>query len=309
MTIEVLKTHVFRQKFTSQRYIKTSDLNNDTGLEDKYKSILIVSLAYSTAPPKDLSSPMDPHARIAPFARRNHYQEVLKRLQKIVNKICEETEFLKRDFRIFVNSSIAEKELALRAGLGFQGKNSLIITKEAGSQVVLGGLALPFTPEGLTTDSPSSLSCGTCSLCIDACPSAALCNGKLDKTRCLQALSTRPFPAELWELWENRLYGCQICQDVCPHNKLIEENTSERGILGTSMSMRPLLQSGEKIKELFRGTVLSPGWITAENLLRNTIIAAGNHSEGYLLRNEIEKYTNHPDQEIAEAAIWTLKRF
>jgi len=303
-----LKDHVLNLNFTSHSYLRLSEVTQETGLDNQFKSLIMVSLSYPTTQNRDLSTPKDPHVRIAPFARRNHYREIVKRLQKLVSRICKKGDFTKNDFRIFVNSSLPEKELALRSGLGFMGKNSLIITKEAGSQVVLGGIALPFILVEEKPALPVQFNCGTCSRCIDACPTSAINDSKLDKSKCLQALATRSFPEELWPLWENRLYGCQICQDVCPHNKTLHNYTTEKGDLGPSISMKTLLQSGENIKELFKGSTLSPGWITAEHLLRNTLIAAGNHSEGFLLKDLIENYESHHNHEIARAAKWTLNK-
>ena len=277
-----------------------------------FKAVLMAALPYPASGPEDLSHPGDPHLRLAPFARANYYREALARMKEVVRRLRRIGNWSKGDFRIFINSSLPEKALALQAGLGFQGRNGLIITPGAGSLVVLSGLALPFVPEGAFAPLPRypAMDCGSCRRCIDACPTGALRpEGGLVLSRCLQALSTRPFPMRYWDAWETRFYGCQTCQEVCPHNQNPRRGIqTEEGFLGPSLSLKYLLSNGEDLKNRLKGSVLDRRWIRGENLLRNALIAAGNHPHVRAVENEVKPYLKQQNPEIKAAAWRAWKR-
>lgn len=276
-----------------------------------FGAVVMGALPYSAGEPKDLSTPEDPHVRLAPFARANYYQEALVRLKRVVRRIGANTGRGKKDFRIFVNSSLPEKALALEAGLGFQGRNSLLITPAAGSLVILAGIALPGSPGEPTLPVSAALgSCGSCRLCADACPTGAIRpEGGVDVSRCLQALSTRTFPERYWNAWDNRFYGCQICQEVCPHNRKATEGIStDIGVLGPSLSLRNLLLRGDRLKEGLKGSVLDRKWIQTTDLLRNALIAAGNHPHRKAVQDELRLYEDHGAPAVRAAARRAIAR-
>jgi epoxyqueuosine reductase len=279
--------------------------------EEGFQAAVMAALSYPCDEITDLSTQEDPHTLLAPFARANYYAEAVARLKKAAGKLREEGNFKKRDFRIFVNSRLPEKPLALAGGIGFQGKNSLIIVPGRGSLVVLAGMALPYHPSREPRPQKKPGSCGTCRRCVDACPTGAILpEGGLIRDRCLQEMSTGKMPETFWETWGTRLYGCQICQDVCPHNgNPLRETIPAPGRLGPSVSIRKILRSGTNLKQLFRGTVLDRHWITPEHLLRNSLIAAGNHPRGGVIKEEIEPYLGHSEEMISRAARWSLNRF
>jgi len=125
------------------------------------------------------------------------------------------------NYRVLVDANQhVDREAAARAGVGFYGKNTLLITRKFGSWVVLGTL---ITDTELETTAPLNLDCGECRLCIDACPTGALDEpGTLDATRCLSywTQSPEPIPEEMRTALDDRVYGCDICQDVCPWNSV-----------------------------------------------------------------------------------------
>ncbi len=274
------------------------------------QAAVLASLPYPAGGIHDRSTPEDPQALLAPFARANYYQEAVRRLKRIAGVLREEGGFQKKDFRLFVNSRLPEKPLALEGGLGFQGKNSLIITADRGSLIVLAGMALPFLPADASKRRESAGSCGTCRRCVDACPTGAIRpEGGLIRERCLQEMATGEMPETAWETWGTRLYGCQICQDVCPRNqKPPGAAVSAPGFLGPSVSLREILKRGTNLKLLFTGSVLDRTWITPEHLLRNSLIAAGNHPYGKAVRQEISLWCDHPEPMISRAARWSLNR-
>ena len=163
---------------------------------------------------------------IAPFARQNHYKELIIRMKKIIRKAPSPlSDLTKRQYRLFSNSSLPEKDLAVCAGLGFRGKNSLLISPERGSRCLLAGMILPEEiPLNIPESSPvpSLPNCGFCRICLNACPGGALTENGFIRDNCLQSRTTdtRPVPDNLKACWGNRIYGCTICQDVCPWNKM-----------------------------------------------------------------------------------------
>ena len=127
-------------------------------------------------------------------------------------------------YRVLVDANEhVDREAAARAGVGFYGKNTLLITRRHGSWVVLGTLV---TDVDLEATPPLELDCGECRLCIDACPTGALDEpGTLDANRCLSywTQAAAPIPLEYREELGAQVYGCDICQDVCPWNRGVEK--------------------------------------------------------------------------------------
>ena len=128
------------------------------------------------------------------------------------------------EYRVLVDENDhVDREGAVRSGVGFYGKNTMLITRRHGSWVVLGTLV---TEVEIETSDPLALDCGSCTLCIDACPTGALDEpGTLDSTRCLSYWSQAPgeIPEEYRAPLGAQVYGCDICQDVCPWNRGIEK--------------------------------------------------------------------------------------
>ena len=296
-------------------------------------SLVICALSCYTEEADDQSKPGDPHGLIAPFARRNYYRECVVRLQTILREIRKRTGLKKRESRIICNSQLPEKRLAARAGLGFYGRNSLIIAPggdtsrgscsrpslrsrpSLGSLFVIAGLFLPFDWQ---SDSPLSENpspgdfCGSCRACIEACPVGALSEkGELDSEACLQSLSTsrRSFPDVLKEVWGTRLYGCQICQAVCPFNRdLTMTCHPQRGELGPSIALQAFLEPpAEQLRLSLKGSTLGQSWIPVEALERNALVAAGNLQDSAVLPY-VRPYLESPVPFIQDAASWAWKR-
>jgi epoxyqueuosine reductase len=251
--------------------------------------------------------------RISPFAQKDHYGEAVNRLKKVSLYIREEKSLTKKDIRIFCNSQLTEKLYAASSGLGFYGRNSLIITKKTGSRVILAGLVLPFELEG---DSPArgactpGEKCGNCHACITNCPTSAIGEkGIIDRNICLQSLTTdeRILPVEIMEKWGNRLYGCSICQDCCPYNRNISgEYGVIKGYLGETVPFEKILQStDEELKEFLRGSALSMSWISFDLLRRNAIISTVAADRKDLILS-IENYLDH--EKLSYAAKWAIEK-
>jgi len=155
--------------------------------------------------------------RLPRYTWKDHYAELREKLDKLGSA-------LGGAYRVLVDANQhVDREGAARAGVGFYGKNTLLITKRFGSWVVLGTIV---TDVEIESTPALELDCGTCRLCIDACPTGALDEpGTLDANRCLSywTQAPAPIPQEMRAPLENRVYGCDICQDVCPWNRGIEK--------------------------------------------------------------------------------------
>jgi epoxyqueuosine reductase len=214
-------------------------------------------------------------AFIAPFARRNYYREAVKRLRKTALQLRVQYGGKKSDYRILCNSPIPEKPLAVACGLGSLGRNSLVITREAGSLVILAALTLPFRVE---TDEPEMFSpCNRCSPqappCAAACPTGALRGGVPDRGRCIQwyASGNGDIPDEVAQKWGARLYGCTACQDACIQNmRPIEGTQTDEGPLPDYYEIEELLAlTDDELKARFKGTAMGLSWLGPAAIRRN----------------------------------------
>ena len=331
---EELEALIREQGFPKAAFVRSSDLPQSVSRHPQIAALgegtfLMTALSCYREEAEDLSGSGDPHGLIAPFARRNYYAEAVARMKGVVRALYKTCGFSKQALRIFCNSPLPEKALAVLSGLGSYGKNTLILIPGMGSLFVIAGLFVPASVVGFP--GPGSLQsnkhagtvqeadayprfplCGDCRACQNACPVDALDEaGHLDESRCLQALCTKPlhFSEAARRAWAFRLYGCQSCQDVCPHNRdLSAGTTTRRGELGPSLSLRYLLcLSSERFKEHIRGSALARSWIPPRTLLRNTLLAAGNRRDPVLLE-AVTRHCSNPDPLVAEAAEWAARR-
>ena len=157
------------------------------------------------------------HGRLPRYTWYDAYAELRGKLDELGRR-------LGGDYRVLVDENQhVDREAAARSGVGFYGKNTLLITRRFGSWVVLGTLV---TDRELERTPPLALDCGSCTLCIEACPTGALDEpGTLDATKCLSywTQSAHDPPEAYVEALESQVYGCDICQDVCPWNRGIEK--------------------------------------------------------------------------------------
>jgi len=183
------------------------------------RSVICVAMSYHTAPDPAGAAPPG-RALVARYARRKDYHKVIKtRLTRLGRRLA--TIVPGARWRTAVDSApLLEKELAQRAGLGWIGKNTCLINRGLGSELLLGEL---LTTAALPPDKPESDHCGTCTACLTACPTGALPETRrLDARRCLSYLTIEhrgPLPAALLPSLGDHLFGCDICQDVCPWNR------------------------------------------------------------------------------------------
>src|SRR5437588_2422848 len=198
------------------------------------KSIITVAMFYLTEQPDEVQDNV-PRGRISRYAWGDDYHEIIKpKLQQFAAWLREYARNEVRDeveTRLFVDTGrMVDRAVAQRAGLGWYGKNTNILTKGWGSWVFLGEIV---TNLPLQSDDAIKTSCGSCEICLHACPTSALpAPYVLDNTRCISFLTIElrgSIPLELRPLMGNLIFGCDICQEVCPVNKLAEKRLGLRG--------------------------------------------------------------------------------
>jgi epoxyqueuosine reductase len=197
-----------------------------------------------------------------------------------------------------------ERELAAAAGLGWQGKHTLLIDPERGSWLLL---ALVAHSLEITPDAPASDHCGTCTACLDACPTGAFPSPwVLDARRCISYLtiehegSIDPALRKGVGTW---LFGCDICQEVCPWNRKAPALAANPGALAELTLNKVLIWSDEKLAEFTRGTPLERAG--PARLKRNAAIVCGNLKDDSLLPG-LEPCGRHEDPVVREAVYWAF---
>ena len=243
------------------------------------RSVVCVAMNYYTelepVPEADLSS----HGRIARYALGDDYHELIK---SKLHQLADEIRSMCPDAvtRACVDTApVLEKELAARAGVGWFGKNSCIINPRIGSWLLLGEI---ITDLGLPFDEPATDHCGTCTRCIDACPTGAITAPyQLDARRCISYLTIEhrnEIAPDLQPKIGNWLYGCDVCQDVCPHNSKAVPTTHPefrpRFATGTLDANEVLLWDDDTYRTRLRGSAMKR--IKLPVLKRNAVIVATN---------------------------------
>ncbi|MFG6457107.1 tRNA epoxyqueuosine(34) reductase QueG [Roseateles sp. BYS96W] len=251
-------------------------------------------------------------AQISIYARGRDYHKVLRqRLQKLAERLAADVGPL--GFRVFTDSApVLEVELASRSGLGWRGKHTLTLHRDAGSMFFLGeifiDLALPVTE-------PVTSHCGECRACMDVCPTAAIIAPyRVDARRCISYLTIEhdgPIPVELRPRLGNRIYGCDDCQLVCPWNKfakpaVLADFDVRPGMAGTSIAELLGWSEAEFLRRTEGSAIRRIGFARWQ---RNLAVAAGNalrQREDAALRQALTRAQAGADELVSEHIDWAL---
>jgi len=249
-------------------------------------------------------------AQIARYARGRDYHKVLRsRLQSLCDRIAAEVGTF--GHRVFTDSApVMEVELAVRAGIGWRGKHTLLLDR-AGSWFFLGEV---YTDLPLPADAPIEEHCGTCHRCIDACPTGAIdAPYELDARRCISYLTIEhksAIPEELRPLIGNRVYGCDDCQSVCPWNRFAqasgEPDFRARNGLDRATMVELFGWSQPEFEERLAGSPIRR--IGYERWLRNLAVGLGNAPGMPEVIAALRARADHPSALVREHVQWALSR-
>ncbi len=295
-SMDWMETHAFRR-------------SSPQNLWPEAQSVIMLGMNYGpdTNPLAALGDPE--RALVSVYAQGEDYHEVIKpKLKQVARALASASG---AEVKVFVDTApLMEKPLAQKAGLGFQGKHTNLVSREFGSWLFLGAI---LTPLSLPLAPPHAPHCGGCVACLLACPTNALISeGKIDARRCISYLTIEnkgPIPLEFREKIGNRVYGCDDCLAVCPWNKFAK----------TSNALK--LQAKEALKELKAADILGLDdaafralfaktpvkRIGRDRFVRNALIVAGN-SGNQALSPQIVALFDDSSPLVRGAAVWALSR-
>jgi epoxyqueuosine reductase len=263
------------------------------------RTVISAALCYYAPAPE----PAAGEGRMPRYTWSDHYARLRETLEALGRRIGGR-------YRVLVDANQhVDREAAARSGVGFYGKNTMLITRRHGSWVVLGTLV---TVAQLDATPRWDADCGSCRLCIDACPTDALDEpGTLDATRCLSYWTQAPtsIPLEFREPLGDRVYGCDICQDVCPWNRGIEKRRAgaepDTRSEPTVSLVEWLEESGEELARRYDRLYVPRN--DGKWLKRNALVAAGNVG-GADERAAVSPYLQSDDEILREHAEWADAR-
>ncbi|HEX4298110.1 MAG TPA: tRNA epoxyqueuosine(34) reductase QueG [Devosia sp.] len=283
--------------------------SSPAALWDEVRSVVMVGINYG--PDRD---PMETLSRrdrgtISVYARNRDYHELVRgRLKELAGLLARRTGAA---VKVFVDTApVMEKPLAEAAGLGWQGKHTVLVSREFGSWLFLGAI---FTAAELPADAPHPENCGSCSRCLDVCPTQAFpAPFQLDARRCLAYLSVEhqgPIPRQFRVAMGNRIYGCDDCLAVCPWNKFAaasrEAKLQARDELNAPALSELAGLDDSGFRKLFSGSPVKR--IGVARFLRNVLIAIGNSGDEGLAPSA-ERHLSHADPLVRGAAVWATRR-
>jgi epoxyqueuosine reductase len=273
-----------------------------------------IALAMSYAPESDpmaLEGERD-RGRISVYAQGGDYHKIVKKALKALARFI--VEQVPSELKVFVDTApVMEKPLSQAAGIGWQGKHTNLVSREHGSWLFLGVI---LTSLELEPDAPASagIHCGSCTACLDACPTDAIGPAhRIDARKCISYLTIEhdgPIPHEHRAAIGNRIYGCDDCLAVCPWNRFAHSGAANRAFVPRAELAAPRLADllaldDGGFREMFAGSPIKR--IGRNRMIRNCLIAAGNSRDPELAR-AVTPHLADPDPVIAEAARWARER-
>ena len=280
-----------------------------TALWSDVRSVIMLGLNYG--PDQDPLAILQRRGRgaISVYAKGDDYHELIKaRLKDIARWLSENAG---GEVKVFVDTAaVMEKPLAAKAGLGWQGKHTNLVSRQFGSWLFLGAI---FTTLELPADVPEPDSCGSCRACLDVCPTAAFQEPyRLDARRCISYLTIEhkgPIPRSLRPLMGNRIYGCDDCLAVCPWNKFAVQG-SEAKLAARDALRAPALAELARLddaqfRSLFAKTAIKR--TGRDRFMRNVLIAIGNSGDAALV-DEAVRLLDDASPLVRGAAVWALAK-
>lgn len=279
------------------------------GLWPEARTVIMLGANYGPDSDPLLSLGKKDRAAISVYAKNLDYHDVLKKRLKVMGRWMSDRYGCA--LKVFVDTApVMEKPLAARAGLGWQGKHTNLVSRDFGSWLFLGAI---MTPLDLPVDAPQMNHCGACSRCLDICPTGAFPEPyKIDARKCISYLTIEhkgPVEEALRPKLGNRIYGCDDCLSVCPWNKFAstaeEIGFQAREELDDPSLAMLLTLDDPAFRTLFRKNPIKR--IGRDRFIRNCLYAAGNSGDVSLIAS-IEPHLSDPDPVVQDAARWAMGR-
>ena len=278
-------------------------------LWSEVRSVIMLGVNYGPDhPPLEILAQRD-RGGVSVYAQGDDYHEIIKpRLKALARWLIANAG---GDVKVFVDTAaVMEKPLAERAGIGWQGKHTNLVSREFGSWIFLGAI---FTTLDLPVDEPQANHCGQCTACLDICPTRAFTGPySLDARRCISYLTIEhkgPIPHELRESMGNRIYGCDDCLAVCPWNKFARQSAQAKLAARDNLRAPRLAElvrlDDAQFRALFAKTAVKR--TGRERFVRNVLIAIGNSGDRSLAA-DAERLLADASPLLRGAAVWALAR-
>ncbi|MBV8793409.1 MAG: tRNA epoxyqueuosine(34) reductase QueG [Hyphomicrobiales bacterium] len=276
------------------------------------RSVVMLGLNYGPSADPRMALARRDIGVISVYARHRDYHDVIKgKLKELASFIARAARPEEADVKVFVDTApLMEKPLAQRAGLGWQGKHTNLVSREFGSWLFLGAIV---TNLELPPDAPEPDHCGQCRACLDACPTGAFPEPyQLDARRCISYLTIEhegPIPREFRSAIGNRIYGCDDCLAVCPWNKFASVGREAKLQARADLEAPPLAELARlddaSFRSLFAGGPIKRGG--RARFVRNVLIAIGNSKDCGLAKVAEERLGDESPL-VRGAAVWALAR-
>ena len=274
------------------------------------KSVIMLAEPYTPDDDPLAALERNDRATISVYARNRDYHDLAKkRLKRVGRWLIDQAPGA--EIKVFVDTApVMEKPLAQAAGLGWQGKHTNLLSRDLGNWFFLGAI---FTTVDLPPDTPEDEHCGSCTACLDICPTAAFpAPYQLDARRCISYLTIEhkgPVDRDLRALMGNRIYGCDDCLAICPWNKFAQTATELRYAARPEL-VSPRLEDlaaldDTAFRALFSGSPIKR--IGRDRFVRNVLYAIGNSGDAQLI-HAAQRLVDDPDEAVADAARWAVER-
>lgn len=278
------------------------------GLWPEVRSVIVLGENYGPGQEAMASLGAEGRGHVSVYARGRDYHDTLKKRLKALARWLVETHG--GELKVFTDTApVMEKPLAARAGLGWRGRHTNIVSRRFGSWLFLGEI---YTTLELEPDLPEPDRCGACRACETACPTNALADGRIEPRRCISYLTIEnpgPIPEELRPQMGNRIYGCDDCLAACPWNKFAKP-TAEPDYLPRAELLAPRLGDLAELddaafRQVFAGSPVKR--IGRDRFLRNVLTAIGN-GQDQAHRPIVQALISDSSHLVVEAAAWALKK-
>lgn len=268
------------------------------------RSVLMCGFSYGDPGAAPASKPG--HGRLARYAVRPDYHPILRARMNVVRDWLKETIPGSHGVAFSDMSPLLERSYARAAGLGWQGKNTMLIGPRLGSYVLLAGLAMTVD---VPADSAEPDHCGTCTKCLEACPTDAFPRERvLDASKCVAYFNIEhkaPVPEAFRPGMGDWVYGCDVCQEVCPWNRFeAPARALPAARVPTELPLEELAE-GPNLRSRLKGLPVSRAM--RRRMTRNALLAMGNSGDPKW-RELLERHARSADATIAEQAAWSLAR-